>query len=87
MTTAAPEATPTMTVVEAGRLIRETFDPLSSSAEKLSERQKLKCDGNAVRVFEPDPDGIREVLYMAPGNEPMTAYFRGKTVISIGEGW
>lgn len=71
-----------MTNLRAKEIIRQQPDPL---AESTSGR-KLSCK-DVYAVFDPDPDGLTEVLYVTLEDELMTAYFRGREFVFAGVGW
>lgn len=50
--------------------------------------QEMALAKRAVRIFEPDDKGNREVLYMDMKDRPQTAYVNPKTGgVTLGESW
>jgi hypothetical protein len=91
---------PPLTNTQARDIIRKAPDPLRD--HNSSTRPTLPCR-DVHRVFQPDRDGLVEVLYLANDgpefingvkqpSEPMTAYLRREPkepwcVVSIADGW
>lgn len=73
-----------LTVSQVEQIIRATAD--STKDNNSHDTVKLTCS-RVLKVFDPDPDGLVEVIYLNRVNEPLTAYLRGKTVISVADGW
>lgn len=73
----------TLPIYDAEKILRAAQDPLSS----VNDRKYLKV--KAVHaVFDPDPDGSREVLFTDFEDQPLTAYLGADNkVFSIGVGW
>jgi hypothetical protein len=72
----------TMSTIEAERVLRNTRDPLAGSNDKSFVKVR-----EVQRVFEPDADGTREVLYLDDAGLPHTAYLYPDRSVSIAVGW